>query len=126
MNKHNETNAGFSWRTVDRAKKRGNWLRDLVIALAIALAVSILGMIGDAYAQGKSIQISGNNRTVMSEALGPDQGVDQEDQQDEGAESGEQVLDGHGSDPVSVRRPSLSSPRTYASMAAKKASVPAM
>ena len=65
MNKHNETNAGFSWRTVDRAKKHGNWLRDLVIALAIALAVSILGMIGDAYAQGKSIQISGNNRTVM-------------------------------------------------------------
>jgi len=65
VNKHNETNAGFSWRTVDRAKKHGNWLRDLVIALAIALAVSILGMIGDAYAQGKSIQISGNNRTVM-------------------------------------------------------------
>ena len=49
MNKHNETNAGFSWRTVDRAKKHGNWLRDLVIALAIALAVSIVGMIGDAY-----------------------------------------------------------------------------
>src|SRR4029079_2638282 len=57
--------AGFSWRTVDRAKKHGNWLRDLVIALAIALAGSILGMIGDAYAQGKSIQISGNNRCVM-------------------------------------------------------------
>src|SRR5207344_389676 len=31
----------------------------------IALAASILGMVGDAYAQGKSIQISGNNRTVM-------------------------------------------------------------
>src|SRR5215467_10046276 len=57
--------AGFSWRTVDRAKKHGNWLRDLVIALAIALAASILGMIGDAYAQTKSIQISGNNRSVM-------------------------------------------------------------
>ena len=65
MNKHNETNAGFSWRTVDRAKKHGNWLRDLVIALAIALAVSIVGMIGDAYAQSKSIQISGSDRTVM-------------------------------------------------------------
>lgn len=61
----NKYNAGFSWQTVDRAKKHGNWLRDLVIALAIALAVSIVGMIGDAYAQSKSIQISGNNRTVM-------------------------------------------------------------
>src|SRR5215510_1201967 len=58
-------NAGFSWRTVDRAKKHGNWLRDLVIALAIALAASILGMVGDAYAQSRSIQISGSERTVM-------------------------------------------------------------
>src|SRR4029079_14018972 len=58
-------NAGFSWQTVDRAKKHGNWLRDFVIALVIALAASILGMIGDAYAQGKSIQISGNDRSVM-------------------------------------------------------------
>lgn len=65
MNKHSKTNAGFSWQTVDRAKKHGNWLRDLVIALVIALAASILGMVGDAYAQSKSIQISGNNRTVM-------------------------------------------------------------
>ena len=65
MNKHNEMSASFSWRTADRATKGGNWLRDLAIALAIALAASILGMVGDAYAQGKSIQISGNNRTVM-------------------------------------------------------------
>src|SRR5580765_4926844 len=57
--------ASFSWRTADRATKGGNWLRDLAIALAIALAASILGMIGDAYAQSRSIQISGNNRTVM-------------------------------------------------------------
>ena len=65
MNKHKDMNAGFSWQTVDRAKKHGNWLRDFVIALVIALAASILGMIGDAYAQGKSIQISGNDRSVM-------------------------------------------------------------
>jgi len=58
-------NAGFSWRIADRAANQGNWLRDLAIALAVALAASILGMIGDAYAQGKTIQISGNNRTVM-------------------------------------------------------------
>jgi pilus assembly protein CpaC len=64
---HNEIGVGFSWRVEDRATKRGNWLRDLAIALVIALAASILGMIGDAYAQAspKLIQISGNNRTAM-------------------------------------------------------------
>ncbi len=65
MNKYNETNVGFGWRSADRTTKRGSWLRDLAIALAIALAASILGMIGDAYAQSRSIQISGNNRTAM-------------------------------------------------------------
>lgn len=65
MNKHNETSAGFSWRTADRGTKHGNWLRDLAIGLAVALAASVIGMIGDVYAQGKSIQISGSNRTVM-------------------------------------------------------------
>jgi pilus assembly protein CpaC len=65
VNKHNEISAGFRWPTADRTTERGNWLRDLLIALAIALAASILGMVGDAYAQGRAIQISGNNRTVM-------------------------------------------------------------
>ena len=65
MNKHNEISAGFRWPTADRTTERGNWLRDLLIALAIALAASILGMVGDAYAQGRAIQISGSNRTVM-------------------------------------------------------------
>ena len=65
MNKHNEISAGFRWPTADRTTERGNWLRDLLIALAIALAASILGMIGDAYAQGRAIQISGSTRTVM-------------------------------------------------------------
>ncbi|MGA7387654.1 MAG: pilus assembly protein N-terminal domain-containing protein [Pseudolabrys sp.] len=65
MNKHNDISVGFSWRSADRTTKRSNWLRDLAIALAIALAASILGMIGNAYAQSRSIQISGNNRTVM-------------------------------------------------------------
>ncbi|MFZ0093629.1 MAG: pilus assembly protein N-terminal domain-containing protein, partial [Pseudolabrys sp.] len=64
MNKHNEISAGFCLRSVDRATKHGNWLRDLAIALAIAMAASILGMIGEAHAQ-RSIQISGSNRTVM-------------------------------------------------------------
>ena len=65
MNKHREINVGFRWRSEDRTTKRGNWLRDLAIALAIAMAASILAMVGDAYAQSRSIQISGNNRTVM-------------------------------------------------------------
>ena len=69
MNKHNEMSASFSWRTADRATKGGNWLRDLAspasFERAHSLAASILGIVGDAYAQGKSIQISGNNRTVM-------------------------------------------------------------
>jgi pilus assembly protein CpaC len=65
VNKHNDISVGFSWRSADRTTKRSSWLRDLAIALVIALAASILGMIGDAYAQSRSIQISGNNRTVM-------------------------------------------------------------
>jgi len=65
VNKHNEIEAGFCWRSTDRATKHGSWLRDLVIALAIGLAASILGLIGDAYAQPRSIQIGGNDRTVM-------------------------------------------------------------
>jgi pilus assembly protein CpaC len=65
VNKHNDISVGFSWRSADRTTKRSSWLRDLAITLAIALAASILGMIGNAYAQSRSIQISGNNRTVM-------------------------------------------------------------
>jgi pilus assembly protein CpaC len=65
VNKQNEINAGFCWRSADRATKRGSWLRDFAIALAIALAASIMGLIGNAYAQSRSIQISGNERTVM-------------------------------------------------------------
>jgi pilus assembly protein CpaC len=65
VNKHNDIGVGFGWPLADRTTKRSNWLRDLAIALAIAMAASILGMIGDAHAQSRSIQISGNNRTVM-------------------------------------------------------------
>ncbi|HET7778444.1 MAG TPA: hypothetical protein VFL07_07815, partial [Rudaea sp.] len=65
MNKHSDIGAGFGWRAADRATKRGNWLRDLVIALAVALAASILGMIGEAYAaESRTIQIAGNDRTI--------------------------------------------------------------
>ncbi len=57
--------AGFGWRRSDRTAKRGNWLRDLAIALAIAVAASLLCMAGDAHAQERVIQISGNTRTAM-------------------------------------------------------------
>jgi len=33
--------------------------------LGLALAVSLLCLVGDAYAQQRTIQISGNNRTAM-------------------------------------------------------------
>ena len=66
MNKNSDIGAGFGWRSADRATKHGNWLRDLTIALAVALAASILGMIGEAHAaESRTIQIAGNDRTVM-------------------------------------------------------------
>ena len=57
--------AGFAWRQQDGTKQRGSWLRDLVMALAIAAAASLLCAIGEAHAQQKTIQISGANRTAM-------------------------------------------------------------
>lgn len=65
MSKDSDISVGFGWRCAEKAAKRGSWLRDLAIALAIALVVSILCMVGEAYAQSRTIQISGNNRTVM-------------------------------------------------------------
>ncbi|HEY5215864.1 MAG TPA: type II and III secretion system protein family protein [Pseudolabrys sp.] len=65
MNNNIEYVAGFSWRRSDRTTKRGNWLRDLAIALALALAAALLCMAGDASAQQHTIQISGANRTAM-------------------------------------------------------------
>ena len=67
MNKHNEIGVGFGWPLADRTTKRSNWLRDLAIALGYCHGpASILGMIGDAYAQSRSHSRSaGINRTVM-------------------------------------------------------------
>ncbi len=75
MKNNNDYAAGFAWRRADRTNGAGNWLRDLAIALAIALAASMLCMIGDAHAQ-KIIQISGNNHTAMvSVSIGKSQDV---------------------------------------------------
>jgi pilus assembly protein CpaC len=76
VNNNNEISTGFSWRSSDGITKRGSWLRDLAIALAIALAVSLLCMVGNAYAQDRVIQISGNTRTAMvTVAIGKSQDV---------------------------------------------------
>jgi len=48
---NNEFAAGFAWRRSDRTAGAGNWLRDLAIAMAIAVAATLLFMAGDAYAQ---------------------------------------------------------------------------
>jgi pilus assembly protein CpaC len=43
----------------------GGWLRDLAITLAVAVAATLLFAIGDARAQDRVIQISGNTHTAM-------------------------------------------------------------
>jgi pilus assembly protein CpaC len=65
VNNKNEFVAGFAWRLADRVTKRGSWLRDLAIALGVALAAALLFMAGDAYAQDRTIQITGNTHTAM-------------------------------------------------------------
>ena len=65
MNTNNEYAAGFAWRRPDRTSKRGNWLVDLAVALAISVAATLLCMIGDAHAQQRLVQITGANHTVM-------------------------------------------------------------
>ena len=65
MNHKGEYAAGFAWRRPDRATGRGGWLRDVAIALGVALAAMLLLMAGNARAQERVIQISGNTRTAM-------------------------------------------------------------
>jgi pilus assembly protein CpaC len=61
----NEYVAGFAWRRSDRIAEHSNWLRDLAIALSIALAAALLFMVGNAHAQDRVIQITGSNHTAM-------------------------------------------------------------
>jgi pilus assembly protein CpaC len=65
-NNETEYAAGFSWRRADRSAEHGSWLRDLAISLLIALAASLLCIVGDAHAaEPRTIQIGGDNRTAM-------------------------------------------------------------
>jgi pilus assembly protein CpaC len=65
VNNKNEFAAGFAWRRSDRTTGAGCWLRDLAIALLAAMITTLLFMAGNAYAQDRIIQISGNNHTAM-------------------------------------------------------------
>jgi pilus assembly protein CpaC len=65
VRKWNENAAGFRWQRADRTVPGGNWLRDVAIALAIALGAAFLLMAADAHAQPRQIQITGANRTAM-------------------------------------------------------------
>jgi pilus assembly protein CpaC len=76
VNNKNEYVAGFAWRRSDRTTERGGWLRDLAIALGVALAAAVLFMAGGAYAQDRIIQITGNTHTAMvSVTIGKSQDV---------------------------------------------------
>jgi pilus assembly protein CpaC len=66
VSNRNESAAGFRWRREDKSAPRGNWLRDVAVALAISLAAAFLLMIADAHAQSRLIQIAGKNRTAMT------------------------------------------------------------
>jgi len=74
---NNEYVAGFAWRRQDRMPERsGGWLIDLAIALAVALAASLLCMAGDASAQERTIRIAGAGHTAMvTVAIGKSQDV---------------------------------------------------
>jgi pilus assembly protein CpaC len=65
-NNETEYAVGFSWRRADRSAERGGWLRDLAISLLVALAASLLCIVGDAHAtEPRTIQIGGDNHTAM-------------------------------------------------------------
>ncbi len=78
MNNNNECATGFAWRREDRTSVSGNWLLDLALGLALAIAVTLLGLVADARAaeQQRVIQISGATRTAMvTVAVGKSQDV---------------------------------------------------
>ena len=65
MSNNAERIAGFHWRKLDRSTVGVNWVRDVALALLVALLASLLWLTGDANAQPRTIKIIGNDRTVM-------------------------------------------------------------
>jgi pilus assembly protein CpaC len=64
-NNQNEHAGGFAWRRRDRGLSKGSWLRDLALALAVALAAKMLLRVADAHAGERIVRIGGNHRTAM-------------------------------------------------------------
>jgi len=74
-NNKDECAAGFRLRRKDRTTA-GGWLRDLAVALTVALALALAGMIASAHAQERIVQIAGAQRTAMvTVAIGKSQDV---------------------------------------------------
>ena len=65
MNKNDSHAGGFSWRRRDRNAASCNWLRDLALALLLALVLALIGRAGSAFAETRLVQIAGNERTAM-------------------------------------------------------------
>ena len=65
VSNNSEDIAGFAWRRNGGYSKSGHWLRDVAIALGVALVAALMLMTGDAYAQTRAIQISGASHTAM-------------------------------------------------------------
>jgi pilus assembly protein CpaC len=63
VNDNNTT--GFSWRRPDKSSNTGCWLCDLAIALAVALLAGVLGLVAEAHAAERVIEIGGSHRTAM-------------------------------------------------------------
>ena len=75
VNNKNYEAAGFAWRRTDRSAKAGTWLRDLAVALAAAVAISLIGLVADAHAQTR-LKIEGATKTAMvSVSMGKAQDV---------------------------------------------------
>jgi pilus assembly protein CpaC len=65
VNNNKDYAAGFSWRPTDRGGKRGDWKRDLVISLVLAIGAGLMGMVAAARAEPQLVQISGKMHTAM-------------------------------------------------------------
>jgi hypothetical protein len=56
VNNKDNVAAGFAWQRLESAARDNKWLRDLVLAVAVAVASSLLVMIGEAHSQASLSQ----------------------------------------------------------------------
>jgi pilus assembly protein CpaC len=62
---NNDHAAGFRWQRADGSGKRGDWKRDLAIALLLAIVIGLIGSAGMAHADAPTVQIGGKTHTAM-------------------------------------------------------------